>query len=193
MIRIKQEVGVELIDDLVEYVDYIEAYSEQAVEQAYAEIRAPLLDELGYVPPRRDYPQDYPIVWTSEAQRRYVFAVVLKRGADGQIIPYQRTGRMSSAWVVEREGATLIIYNPIEQARFVYGSLAQNVDAAQRFQQRWHIKTGWFPATVTVKYWQDVFFDEYKNAIDAQLDSVGTKQRRRAYTSPRSDYKRKRS
>ena len=46
-------------------------------------------------------PAKRPIRWTSKRQQRYVMGFVLKRDAKGNIIPYQRTGKLAKAWVVE--------------------------------------------------------------------------------------------
>jgi len=38
--------------------------------------------------------------WTSPKQKRFVLGAVLKRDANGNIIPYQRTGKMAQGWEV---------------------------------------------------------------------------------------------
>ena len=45
-------------------------------------------------------PVKLPIQWTSEKQRRYYFGFVAKRDAQGNIIPYQRTGDYNRSWFV---------------------------------------------------------------------------------------------
>ena len=77
----------------------------------------------------------YPIEWTSEAQRRFYFAVVAQRDNDGNIIPYERRGTFFDDVTVELDPLTLElgITNPNPVARYVIGD----------DQQKFHANTGW--------------------------------------------------
>lgn len=81
-------------------------------------------------------PVAYPIEWTSEKQRRFVFGFVLKRDAQGNIIPYERKGTMFDEAKVEFDASllTLRITDPNPIRRYV-------VDTDQ---QKFHKNTGWF-------------------------------------------------
>lgn len=79
----------------------------------------------------------HPIDWTSEKQRRYVLGVVLKKDADGNIIPYERTHALINSWQVVQQWAdgafTLALESDADAAQFVMGL----------HQQRFHYNTGW--------------------------------------------------
>ncbi|KKL23985.1 hypothetical protein LCGC14_2419880 [marine sediment metagenome] len=80
-------------------------------------------------------PVVYPIEWTSEAQRRFYFAVVAQRDNDGNIIPYERRGTFFDDVTVELDplSLNLMIANPNPVARYVIGD----------DQQKFHANTGW--------------------------------------------------
>jgi len=84
-------------------------------------------------PPRRNYPTDYPLEWTSDRQRRAYFAT----DGFGAGIPYRRTHELVSRWQVRanyQNGLSSIsIWNPSPVARYVVG----------KDQQRFHRRTGW--------------------------------------------------
>jgi hypothetical protein len=76
----------------------------------------------------------------------------------------------------------LIIRNTAPAAKFVYGSLAVNVNQARRFQQRFHRRTGWPEASPIVQRW----LVEYREELAAQLvNDFQTTFTGRAYTAPR--------
>src|SRR4030042_4001946 len=55
-------------------------------------------------------PVKYPIRWTSERQRRYVLGFVLKRDAQGNIVPTQRSGKV-------REWAVFVDHDALDKIR----------------------------------------------------------------------------
>ncbi len=84
-------------------------------------------------PPVRAFPEDYPLEWTSEKQRRYVMAKL--RREDN--LPYQRTHEYVRGWHVWGDytrGLTAIdVFHDGEVSEFVGG----------RQQQLMHRITGW--------------------------------------------------
>lgn len=84
----------------------------------------------------------YPIPWTSVRQQRYYFGKIAKRDAQGNIIPYQRTGGLGRAWNLTSartsNGAVLVLENRNEAAKYVYGFFGQ-----VQPQQKFHANTGW--------------------------------------------------
>ncbi len=143
-----------------------------------------ILGELQSIPRKRNYPSDYPLEWTSDKQRKAYFAT----NGFGKGIPYKRTGDLARGWrvVANNNGAVfaIAITNPSKSAKFVYGSLARNVQEAKRYQQRFHAITGWLTASETANYWLDEmskeFLIRYSKAIgDLSSDLLPKK---RAYT-----------
>lgn len=189
MIRITSTTQTQALDDMIGFAENVQLEAQFAMDEAVQTIEGNLRDELAYVPPQRSYPSEYPIEWTSEKQRRYVMGFVLKRDEEGNIIPYQRTGRMANAWefdvVTGADGIAFIIQNPIAYSRFVVGTLAQNINRATVPQQRFHRRTGWVAATETVQFWLDVLDEEYEYRVDERMGGVGTasERNRRSYTS----------
>lgn len=127
-----------------------------AAQAAYERIEAPLASALRAQPG----PVKYPIDWTSERQRRAYFAT----NGFGSGIPYKRTGGLSRSWVVsgERDGASyrVVVATDVPSAKYVVGSLRDVIVGRQRYQQRFHVNTGWFVAADVVGYWFDVFLDD---------------------------------
>jgi hypothetical protein len=125
-----------------------------------------MLGELQAPVPKRSFPADYPIEWTSERQRRAYFA----SNGFGAGIPYQRTGQLQESWQWRESIADEVYDMSIEtewlNARFVVGTLSQDMDEAQRPMQRFHRITGWQPAGVTVWQW-------FGRARDAILERAG--------------------
>lgn len=163
------------------------AFLEQQAEHAFRvaqetanEIRPSVLAELGKEPPKRSYPADYPngqLPFDTEKQRRWYWANI------GE--PYKRKGTLSKAWqmyvLTDDSGFRLVIENTAPSAKWVYGSLAQNRDAARRFQQRFHAATGWQTATDTVTKWLDYYDAIFVEKMDFLFDTH-YKTKRRAYT-----------
>lgn len=182
MIQIKWQANLQPLDDLIAFVDAFDEINVEIGEEVVSAIEPFLLDELHYYPGE----VKYPIQWTSERQRKAFFAT----DGFGAGIPYRRTGRLRDAWRVVSDvqgGAfTMRVENDADSARFVVGSLAQNVSAAQRFQQRFHANTGWPLATETVAFWLDAAQEEYQRILRDRLDEMGTPAfSRQAYASPR--------
>lgn len=126
-------------------------------------------------------PVKHPIEWTSDRQRRAFYAT----NGFGGGIPYQRTGTLRESWTLslieDGNGFRLVVENSAPQAKFVYGSLAQNRTDALRFQQRFHANTGWQAATDTVNFWFDAGDELLEQKLDDRIkEQVNT--RRRAYT-----------
>lgn len=96
-----------------------------------ATIAPNLLTALRYTPGR----VVYLIQWGSEKQRRAFFAT----NGFGKGIPYRRTGKLQSGWVVdvsiESEGILITADNPADYRKFVTG----------RRMQPFHKNTGWKP------------------------------------------------
>jgi hypothetical protein len=150
-----------------------------------------LIKELSKAPPPRQYPEDYPIRdnpgWTSPAQEKAFWA----SDGFGKGIPTERTNAMVDSWELFGEtGAnnkySLIIRNTQDYAKFLVGSLAQQLSRAKRFQQKFHAWTGWELAQPKVQKWlkgykkkfNDKLSAAYGQALKGQFDAA-------AYTSPR--------
>lgn len=161
-----------------------------AGDEAMAEIEQPLLAELQEQPPLS---KGVAPNWTSALQRMAYFA---SKGF-GRGIPYKRSGKLSQAWEIVGQLISdtwvIVVSNPMEAARFVYGSLAiSNFSAAARFQQRFHAITGWKLAAPIVSKW----FDEYQNLFEEKMDmligEIGTREfKRRGFTARLPKRKRK--
>lgn len=170
----------DMLDDIPDgtaalYVDTVE------------ESRPFLLDELRATPPKRSYPSDYPLEWTSDRQRKAVMAKL--REQDN--FPFQRSGALQDAWQVFADidgagSATIIVQNTKDYARYVVGSLAQDTVAASRFQQRFHAITGWPLASETVQFWLDTINERFNLLVSEYVEDAGAIiSKRRAYTRPR--------
>lgn len=103
-------------------------------------------------------PVSYPFVWKTDKQRNYYFAVVAEYDDDGNIIPYQRTGKSRAGWQwfynVSDEEIDLTLFNPVSYTKFVFGPA----------QQPGHKKTGW-PNVVPV------VLQAEEDLIEAAIDS----------------------
>lgn len=122
--------------------DHIEAYAKRDLRPSVSQR---VDTTLRVEPPVRSWPDDYPIEWTSEKQRRYVMAFVLERDANGNIIPYERTHEYVHGWHVQgnyAHGLTAIeVFHDSDVADFIGG----------RRQQRFHRITGWANAPDTLQ------------------------------------------
>jgi hypothetical protein len=164
---------------------FLERFAElaaEAGEETTEQLSPQLLNVLDHQPPVRNYPSQYPIEWTSEKQRRAYFAT----DGFGAGIPYQRTGKLAAAWRVITErtanGFRLLIENPLDAARFVYGSLAKNPQAARRFQQQYHAKTGWIFAQPIVMDWLEKYRQQYKANLGKRIVAMKVQIKQRAIT-----------
>lgn len=95
-------------------------------------------------------PVKYPIQWTSPEQEWFVKNRVLKRDSNGDIIPYQRTGKLNAGWLSVSEtitglGTSVLIWNNQKYAQFVVGRFTPS-----GHMQRFHRNTGWQPVLTKV-------------------------------------------
>lgn len=175
MIRITNLHEIQAIDELEVFIDSMEVINQEILQETRDEIAPEALNELSTEPGK----VKYPIEWTSERQRRAFFAT----DGFGSGIPYQRTGKLAEMWVIEVRGNALVIENKSAIAKYVYGSLAQNRNAALRFQQGFHANTGWQAATDTTAFWLDAAQEVYIDKFDETLKDFATgKLKRRAFT-----------
>lgn len=179
--RLESNIDISALDDFYERQVLV---VDEVTRQLTSEFANPILSELQTIPRKRNYPSDYPIEWTSDKQRKAYFA----SNGFGRGIPYKRTGNLAKSWVVlftnENGKFAVVITNPVPSAKFVYGSLARNVQQAKRFQQRFHAITGWELASPIVNYWVDEvqkdFIKKYRQAVGELAQKIGVK--KRAYT-----------
>lgn len=127
----------------------------------------------------------YPIAWTTEKQRRAFFAT----DGFGKGIPTKRTGALANAWIVTFHGEgtrfNVVVQNEVPASRFVYGSLAQNLSQAARFQQGFHKTTGWPLASPIVQFWLQEAMNEWRRQMIERISQeTGIVIKQRAYTSP---------
>lgn len=123
------------------------------------------LAELGFKPGN----VVYPIQWQSERQRRAFFAT----NGFGAGIPYRRTDDYINAWDIELRKTSdnridWIISNDDPKARYVGGSFA----ADDKYQQRFHIATGWPRSLTRVNYWQNEFIERADARFGRYIDET---------------------
>lgn len=108
----------------------------------------PLMRKLKKYPPKRVYPGDYPIKFTSEKQRRYVMMMLKGK-------PYIRTHGLRRAWryktTVKNGVTTFIVSNNAKSAKYVVGKWGRSEKPRQikeylKPMQKFHRVTGWTPA-----------------------------------------------
>ena len=166
-----------LLGDLLAYVTSFQEEVNQTQADVVTELTPDILDELGYTPDKRSYPDEYPLPWTSDLQRRWY-------GANIGEYPYIRTGGTAAGWIVTNDGAgNTVIANNTPGALYVYGSLAKTNPGAH--QQLFNLITGWPNGYESVKFWTDAIIDETVARIDEQfkgLAGVSVTSRTRAYT-----------
>jgi hypothetical protein len=175
VIRNKTTIDLEPLEDVADFLDNFDEVVRDVGQRVVDEWAPELLTELRVTPGK----PKYPIEWTSERQRKKVMADL--RAKDN--LPYQRSDELPNAWEVvntSTDGAfSILVINRSSKAKFVYGSLARNVEAARRFQQKFHINTGWQFARNTVFVWLDVMETAFRREI---IDVSQSSTRRRAYT-----------
>jgi len=116
-------------------------------------------------------PAKHPIEWASQRQKNYVLGFVLKRDEQGNIIPYQRSGRFGEAWELNytelENGGQITIANTAKTKRG--DNLAQFIVGAR--QQPFHRNTGWPKADDKLAIIQrdltDAVIDAYFSVVDA--------------------------
>lgn len=113
----------------------------------------PMLRELQETPPKRSYPDDYPITYVSPRQRRYVAWLL-----DGE--PHERTNNIVKAWsyrIKQRRGKLSVeINNDIPESAYVVGNIGlglstRSIKRYTKPMQPFHKKTGWKPAHEIVR------------------------------------------
>lgn len=165
MIQTEIFVDYDVLHALQERVARAPDDTRRFVKELEADLEQMALAILGAEPG----PPSYPIVWTSERQRRYVLARLRREGN----LPYRRTHALSQGWRVEsvlgvgqREENWLILTHdspPIlwrgreyQVWQFVMGE----------YQQFFHAVTGWRDA-------HEVAFDLSEFAVDQVIDFWG--------------------
>ncbi len=119
--------------------------TKQLAQRIRDKFMKPMLKKLQDIPPRRNYPDDYPLEWTSEKQRKYVMGFVLK----GK--PYQRSGDTARKWkyrvTTRNNKIEMKIENRSPHSKFVYGDIGMRRGASRELylkpKQRFHTITGW--------------------------------------------------
>lgn len=167
MIRSETINDFRAIDQQITAVEHLQTRVTTAVERVHARNQAPFLRALQVEPRRRRYPQEYPLEWTSEKQRKAYWA----SNGFGKGIPYRRSGRLSKSWQLfllpTANGVTINVRNSARYSHYVVGRLRQR---GRNPQQRFHIQTGWQKASLTMDLWtqryRDDFAAEYRNLFD---------------------------
>jgi hypothetical protein len=176
MIRTKATADTSGIDATIALLQDHDKVVATAGNRAYNRVAPEALAELRKEPGEAKKP----IEWTSLKQRRYVMAMYREQG----ITEYTRSHKLSQSWIVSSliEGKVfrIIFENTAPQAKFVYGSLAQNRVTALRFKQKFHTNTGWQDATDTATKWTRAMIEEFRREYKLEIQV-----RRRAYTRGR--------
>lgn len=166
------EYDARFLDRLDDVLDQFSDITLETMKKAKAQIEPNMRDELRDVPRKRKYPQDYPIEWTSEKQRRAYFAT----NGFGKGIPYRRTGTMANSWqfFIAQEGSTskFVIFNRASYSRYVVGTLAQNDRVAYGQIQRFHSITGWQKAKPTVEFWFSAFLETFEELLSQEVNAI---------------------
>ena len=179
-------IDIQPIEELSYFLDDFQLEVYRIAEYTSAEVQPFLIDELGYYPPRRQYPADYPLEWTSERQRKFVMAKLRRENN----IPYRRTYRLRAGWRVGLSrvggGFAFRVENASDYAQFVVGSLAKDTSRAQAYQQQFHRKTGWVLASDTIAFWFDAFTERLNENVQQELGYIaGDGTARRSTYTPR--------
>jgi len=186
MIRNTLTTNVAPLNNAIVFLDNIDKEIAAIGDAVLQEIKPELLDELRDKPPKRSYPGDYPIEWTSDKQRRAFFA----SDGFGGGIPTTRTDSIINSWEVfgKSDGAnySIVTQNTNPASRFVVGSLAKDVTRAARFQQKFHAITGWKLATIAVQEWTGIAQQLFAEQVQLRFRNAISKSTGRAFTSPRN-------
>jgi len=182
MIRYTLTTNTQPLDNAMEFLNKIDLEIDDIGEAVIQEIKPELLDELQDMPSKRSYPNQYPVEWTSDLQRKAYFA----SGGFGKGIPTVRDDTLINSWEIEWENSSIITRNKNKWAKFVVGSLAKDVSRAARFQQKFHQITGWKLATIPVQEWMKVARFLFEQELKARWKGAVTgRVRGRAFTSRR--------
>lgn len=179
MIRVTAAINTAPIDDLIAFLDSQNEVVQEIGDDVFDEFAPALLNELRYEPSSAKYP----IAWTSDKQRKAVMAKL--RSEDN--LPYQRTHELVNKFEVVRVNEAgqflIIVRNNSPVAKYVVGTFAQDVNAAKRFIQQYHLNTGWQPAVETANYWLDIIREEFLKRYQQRIGEFGTVNfKRRGYT-----------
>lgn len=118
---------------------------ERIKKRIEAEVVKPMMFDLKDYPRPRQYPEDYPIQFVSDAQRKYVMAKL-----NGK--PYQRTGAIRRGWrykLYVTDGKIILkLGNKSKHAQYVQGlyGLGDRERHIKRYRKPimpYHMKTGW--------------------------------------------------
>lgn len=167
MIELTITTSFTLDEDLDAFTRSFEAEFPEVGRKLNNNIIPGMVNALQYQPG----PPDYPIKWASDAQRKYVMALLRATGN----IPYQRTGLTASHWAatIDTSGAAFIlkVFNDAVNERgqpyaeFVYGRLNQRSDReAIQSQQPFH-RGRWPLAVRAIRPWAD----QAEQLIDAEI------------------------
>ena len=157
VVKIKQTTDVTLLEDMKAYTEGYNKLVADEGRRIFEGIKPPLLDELRFYP---DKPPNS---------------------------TYERTNTLKEGWFAEfqsgQNGFNANIGNDTDYTQWVVGSLAQDRDAAARFQQEFHANNGWPLATDTVGFWLDAYVEDLDAWHQEELSQFGgINQKRRAYT-----------
>lgn len=168
MIRTEVIANTRTLDNSMAYARAFADYVETPVLNVFETRKPQLLDDLR----RQPGAVKYPILWTSERQRKAYFAT----NGFGNGIPYKRTGRMSRGWYAwaRRSGNRfeMTIANSTPGARFVYGDIRPRADKKDP-QQRFHRNTGWTKVAPKIESWVSAYRIELEAVLrKAAVDMV---------------------
>lgn len=99
----------------------------------------------------------YPLVWTSERQRRYVLAKLRRENN----LPYRRTGRLAAGYKV------IVVYTPatITMIEVRHDSPVPHVYVKGLKQQKMHTYTGWDRDSETIEFYSELMADEVETDL----------------------------
>ena len=166
------------IDSDIAFLEAQEEIAQDIAWETYREVEPQFIADISRPAP----PVERPIEWTSDKQRIAFFA----SDGFGKGIPTKRTGALEKAWrmylITDGDGGFLLVAeNTKPYSKFTGGSLAQNLNQALRFQQKFHRNTGHRAYTLIVKQYFDLFNSVFEEKLDERIRAqVNTK--RRAYT-----------
>lgn len=179
-IRMSTRLDTSPLDALNETLDSFSTLVEQAMNATVEEYREPIKQQLGQMPG----PVKKPVEWTvrPDGERRQQKAFFASNGF-GKGIGAPRTGALAAAWevtsIVENGNAVIVIRNPSDAAKFVYGGLGKYSNP--KFKQQFHKNTGWLDAKPIVNTFIEstilFFSDTLRQNVQASISS-----KRRAYT-----------
>lgn len=187
------------VGDIGSFLDGYRDVAAQTFLDTVDELRPQALQALGVTPP----PVKRPIQWTSRKQQMAFFA----SDGFGHGIPYVRAtygpGNVQGSWFMKAQingvdvssrtsivglgdaSLSAQIGNKSPASKYVYGSLAKSNPG--RFQQRFHINTGWITAYSEVTFWLTTLTAKYRQNLRRAYKerTIQFNTNRRAFTAPR--------